>query len=87
MRKVVIVFAAAASLLLAGSFAYRADATTGAGTLGLPAAAKTYSPIEQAPAKAKRAPSASRASTCGAIPCATACPAEPIPARWGRSQP
>jgi hypothetical protein len=56
MRKVVILFAAAAALLLAGSFAFKADATTGAGTLGLAATAKTYSPIEQATCKGKKGP-------------------------------
>ena len=47
MRKVVIAFAAAVSLLLAGAYAFNAQATTGAGTLGLPAAAKNYSPVDQ----------------------------------------
>jgi hypothetical protein len=56
MRKVVIMIAAAASLLLAGSLVYRADATTGAGTLGLAATAKHYSQIEQATCKGKKGP-------------------------------
>jgi len=54
MRKVVIMIAAAAILLLAGSFAYRADATTGTGTLGLAAAAKPYSQVEHASCKGKK---------------------------------
>ena len=46
MRKVAFVFAAAAFMLLAGAFAFTAEATTGAGTLGLPAAAKNFSAVE-----------------------------------------
>jgi hypothetical protein len=57
MRKVAIVIAAAVSLLLAGSLVYRADATTGAGTLGLAATAKHYSQVEQATTcKGKKGP-------------------------------
>jgi hypothetical protein len=47
MRNIALAFAAAALMLLAGAFAFTADATTGTGTLGLPAAAKHYSPIDQ----------------------------------------
>ena len=54
MHKVVIMIAAAATLLLAGSFAYRADAMTGAGTLGLAATAQHYSQVEQASCKGKK---------------------------------
>jgi hypothetical protein len=46
MRKVAFVVAAAAFMLLAGAFAFTADATTGAGTLALPAAAKNFSAVE-----------------------------------------
>lgn len=51
MRKAAIMFGAAAALLLVGSFAFEADATTGAGTLGLPAAAKNFSPVNQVACK------------------------------------
>jgi len=44
MRKVAFALAAAAVMLLAG--ALTAEATTGAGTLGLGAAAKHFSPVE-----------------------------------------
>lgn len=53
MRKAVIAFAGAAVLLLAGAFAFNAEATTGAATLGLGAAAKSYSPIERVACKFK----------------------------------
>jgi hypothetical protein len=46
MRKVAFVVAAATFMLLAGAFAFTAEATTGAGTLGLPAAAKNFSAVE-----------------------------------------
>jgi hypothetical protein len=46
MRKIALAIAAAALLLFAGSFVWKADATTGAGTLGLARAAKNYSPID-----------------------------------------
>jgi hypothetical protein len=46
MRRIVILLTASAGLLLAGAFAFQADAMTGAGTLGLRAAAKDYSPID-----------------------------------------
>jgi hypothetical protein len=51
MRKVLIAFAGAASLLLAGAYAFDADATAGAGTLGLPAVAKHYSEIDRVACK------------------------------------
>ena len=44
MRKVAFAFAAAALMLLAGALS--AEATTGAGTLALGAAAKNFSPVE-----------------------------------------
>ena len=46
LRNVAILLAASAALLLAGAFAFNADAMTGGGTLGLRSAAKNYSPIE-----------------------------------------
>src|SRR5262245_22802264 len=46
MRKIASAIGAAALLLFAGSFVWKADATTGAGTLGLARAAKDYSPID-----------------------------------------
>jgi len=46
MRKIAFAIAAAALLLFAGSSVWKADATTGAGTLGLARAAKNYSPID-----------------------------------------
>jgi len=53
MRKVVIACAAAASLLLAGAYVFTADATTGAGTQGLSAQAKHYSPVEKVGCKGR----------------------------------
>ena len=47
MRKITLVLAAAFALLVAGSFSFEADATVGSGTLGLPIAAKNYSPIDR----------------------------------------
>jgi len=47
MRKFAITLAAAAAVLLAGAFTYSADATLGSGTLGLPMAAKDYSPVDR----------------------------------------
>ena len=44
MRKVAFAFAAAALMLLAGAFG--AEATTGAGILGLRATAQNFSPVE-----------------------------------------
>jgi hypothetical protein len=44
MRKVAFAFAAAALMLLAGAFG--AEATTGAGILGLRATAQDFSPVE-----------------------------------------
>ena len=47
MRKIAILLTASAALLLAGAFAFTADAMTGGGgTLGLRSAAKNYSPID-----------------------------------------
>ena len=51
MRKVAILLLASAALLLAGAFAFTADATTGSATLGLPAAAKHYSPVDRVACK------------------------------------
>ncbi|MGH6736858.1 MAG: hypothetical protein ACRECX_12415 [Methyloceanibacter sp.] len=47
MRKLLILFAAAFALLLAGALGFQAEATVGGGTQGLPAAAKNYSPVDQ----------------------------------------
>ena len=46
MRKVAFAIAAAAIMLLAGAFAFTAEANMGAGTLGLRASAKNFSPID-----------------------------------------
>jgi hypothetical protein len=46
MRKVALALAAAALLLFAGSFAWKADAT-GVGTPDFARAAKNYSPVDQ----------------------------------------
>jgi len=46
MRKVALALAAAAPLLFAGSFAWKADATM-VGTLDFARAAKNYSPVDQ----------------------------------------
>jgi hypothetical protein len=51
MRKVAILLTAALALTLAGAFAYQADATTGAATLGLPSVAKNYSLVDQVACK------------------------------------
>ena len=48
MRKVTIIVAMAVAMLIAGLFSWKAEATTGAGTAGLPAAVKDYSLIEKA---------------------------------------
>jgi hypothetical protein len=48
MRKLAIALGVTAALLLGGGVAWKADATTWrSGTLNLPSAAKTYSPIEK----------------------------------------
>jgi hypothetical protein len=52
MRKVAFAFAAAALMLLAGALS--AEATTGAGTFGLRAAAKDFSPVETAGCRTAR---------------------------------
>jgi hypothetical protein len=46
MRKIAIALIATAAVLFAGSAMWTADATTWAGTLGLPNAAKNYSMID-----------------------------------------
>ena len=46
MRKIAILLAASAALLLAGAFAFTADAMTGGAALGLRSAAKNFSPID-----------------------------------------
>jgi len=53
MRKFAITLAAAAAVLLAGAFAFNADATLGSGTLGLPMAAKNYSPVDTVSCRTK----------------------------------
>jgi hypothetical protein len=50
MRKVVIAFAAAASLLLAGSFVWKGEATE-VGTADFARAAKAYSPVNEVACK------------------------------------
>jgi hypothetical protein len=47
MRKIAILFGVAFALVLAGGLGFQADATVGSGTLGLPMAAKNYSPIDR----------------------------------------
>lgn len=47
MRKIAILLGATVALLLAGGLNFQADATVGSGTLGLPIAAKNYSPIDR----------------------------------------
>lgn len=51
MRRVAIMLGAAVALLLVGVYAFEADAGAGAGTLGLPAAAKNFSPVNQVACK------------------------------------
>jgi len=46
MRKVAFALAAAAIMLLAGAFAFTAEATTGVGTLNLPGVTKNFSAVE-----------------------------------------
>jgi hypothetical protein len=46
MRRIAILLTASAALLLAGAFAFTADAMTGSGALGLRTAAKNFSPID-----------------------------------------
>jgi hypothetical protein len=46
MRRIAFAIAAVALLLFAGSFVWKADATTGTGTLGLARVVKNYSPID-----------------------------------------
>ena len=46
MRKIETLLAASAALLLAGAFAFTADAITGGAALGLRSAAKNFSPID-----------------------------------------
>jgi hypothetical protein len=46
MRKVAFAVAAVAILLLAGVFAFTANATTSIGTLNLPGVAKNFSAVE-----------------------------------------
>jgi hypothetical protein len=46
MRKLVIALVATAAMLFAGSVMWKADATTGTGTQGLPATAKDYSLVD-----------------------------------------
>ena len=76
MRKIALAIAAAALLLFAGSFVWKADATTGAGTLGLARAAKNYSPIDSVVPAASMAfagpatPWCAGCSTAGAPPVA-----------------
>ncbi len=49
MRKLAIALGVTAAVALAGGFALNADAASwGSGTLGLPSAAKHYSPVERA---------------------------------------
>lgn len=47
MRKFAITFAAGLVMVLAGLFAWQADATTLGGALGVPPVTKNYSPIEK----------------------------------------
>jgi len=46
MRKVAFAIAAAALMLLAGAFAFTAQATTSLGTLNLPGVTKNFSPVD-----------------------------------------
>jgi len=48
MRRLMITLAAMAAILLAGSFAFRAEAQTSRGAADIPAAAKNFTPIEKA---------------------------------------
>ena len=49
MRKLAIALGVTAAMLLAGSCAWKADATTlSSGTVNLPSATKNYSPVEKA---------------------------------------
>ena len=48
MRKPVVTLAAAAAILLAGSFAWQADAQTSRGAFSIPAQAQNFTPIEKA---------------------------------------
>lgn len=53
MRKIAITLAAAAAVLLAGAYGFHADATVGSGTLGLPIAAKNFSPVDRVSCRTK----------------------------------
>jgi hypothetical protein len=46
MRKLAFAAAAAAVMLLAGAFAFTAEATTSMGTLNLPGVTKNFSPVD-----------------------------------------
>ena len=48
MRRVVMMLVAAATIFLAGAFAWQANAQTSRGAFNLPAASQNFSPIEKA---------------------------------------
>ena len=48
MRKLIVTVLAVAAIVLAGSFAFKADAQTSRGALVLPGQAQNFSPIEKA---------------------------------------
>ena len=74
MRKLAIALGVTAAMLLAGSCAWKADATTlSSGTVNLPSAAKNYSPVEKAGCRSAGATLAGTASAgpvrCWCAPC------------------
>jgi hypothetical protein len=48
MRKLLVTFIAMATILLAGSLAFKADAQTSRGAANIPVQAQNFSPIEKA---------------------------------------
>ena len=48
MRKLLVAFITMATILLAGSLAFKADAQTSRGAANIPAQAQNFSPIEKA---------------------------------------
>lgn len=47
MRRIALLLTTAFALLIVSALGFQADATVGSGTLGLPMAAKSYSPVDQ----------------------------------------
>jgi hypothetical protein len=76
--KLAIALGVTAAMLLAGSCAWKADATTlSSGTVNLPSATKNYSPVE----KGYRSASATLAGTASAVRCAAGARLASLPGR------